>query len=195
MNSALLNEIQNKKNKLQTTETKESAIKLETASDQDELQQYIKRVREVDIDAWYDALESVTYDTKFLPISKEEAHAFMEAFTCHKHSKELQEPHHTTLKQIEKRLDGVLGQWKGNGAFVKISSRSPKDASIASARTIDLFNKYSFVHFCCLCLCRFLEGTEKDDNSKLIAINRAHILALKSMSGSEAVKLLSVSER
>lgn len=99
------------------------------------------RVREVDIDAWYDALKNVTYDTKFLPISKEEAYAFLEAFDCHKHSKEIREPHRGILNEIAVKLDQIFAEWKGHGAFVKISSRSPKDASIASNRTIDLFNK------------------------------------------------------
>ncbi len=40
---SLLNEIQQRKNKLQTTETKESAIHLGTKNDEEKLQSYIHR--------------------------------------------------------------------------------------------------------------------------------------------------------
>lgn len=75
---------------------------------------------------------------------------------------------------------------------MKLSSRSPKDSTIAGQQTWKLFSE-------------FLEAQRKfnnletiqqlDLNTKVIGLNRAHIQAMKVSSGQEAMDLLLQSER
>lgn len=77
-------------------------------------------------------------------------------------------------------------------SFNKITTlRSPKDATVAANKTKETFKS----------LLEEEAATQKttvkelDDNTKVIALNRAHIMALKVSSGKEALQLLVASER
>jgi hypothetical protein len=123
---------------------------------------YCNRVRECDLDAWYDQLKSFTFKTVFLPISPAEGRSIMK-----------KEP--AKLTELTQRIDAVIQQF-GGMAFGKLSSRSPKDVTVEHPKTVELYQQ-------------FLQAYEtQDGNNRLKAVNRAHITALKVSSGSGALK-------
>jgi len=88
---------------------------------------------------------------------------------------------------LEERLDKVVKAEGKDGVFVKLSSRSPKDAVITSEKTVKIFRQL------------LEEYKEKngsiDDNAKLICINKAHILALQMFDAKEILSIFLSSDR
>lgn len=149
---------------------------------EEEVAAYARRVREMDLDAWYDRLAPWTFRTTLVPLSLEEGRALVQACKGNKLV--------PLLKDVEKKIDAAMG---GKSAFVKLSSRSPKDSALAGERTRKLFRaaleeKKKEKQ-------KEAEEEELDDNDRLAAANWAHIAALRCESGEEALQLLSASER
>ena len=140
----------------------------------EELRVVMARVRECDLDVWYERLKHVTFPTEFIPLSRDDAKAMCVAY------KQKQEKAH--FSALVEQLDAAIGRF-GGVAFVKLSSRSPKDATVGGEATRALFRTHLAV------------SKEQDDNAKFICLNRAHIDALSVRSGAEAMALLLRSER
>jgi len=181
--SNLLSELQKGKS-LKKTATKEQTTNLNEEIKRDQQQKqdmnFIHdKIRNTDLEMWYDKIKDLTYETKFLPISLQEGKA-MHHFYESKGTLSPSQPE--TLNQLEQKLQQAIEEYSKHGVFVKLSSRSPKDASVASQKTIKIFEE-------------LLEKSPNNDNAKLIAINRAHILALKMDSAKEILTTMLSSER
>ena len=123
------------------------------------------RLRAVDLEAWYAALEPFTYRTVFLPLSIQQARAMaavyhklrrawreahsavedlggMEAFVRERLSawRESGDADALTLAELQAVIEGAMSELaaSGGGVFAKLSSRSPKDSTIRQARAYDL---------------------------------------------------------
>jgi hypothetical protein len=141
----------------------------------EELRVVMARVRECDLDVWYDRLKHVTFATEFIPLSRDDAKTMCSAYKQKTGAT-------AVLPHLVERLDAAIARF-GGVAFVKLSSRSPKDATVGGEETRALFLK----HLAC--------SAEQDDNAKFVSLNRAHIDALAVRSGTSALGLLLRSER
>lgn len=132
------------------------------------------RVRECDMDQWYDRLAAHTFSTRFVPLSVADARVLVAA-----HKKKTSGVSLTCAALLDEAITAFGGR-----AFVKLSSRSPKDATVAGERTRACYERL------------LAAGPHPpSDNDKLVALNRAHIDALCVGSATEALALLGASER
>lgn len=76
-----------------------------------------RRVRECDLDVWYEKLEQVTFPTRTIPISIDFAKSMVAAIKARKKGFDVP---HVEVQQLQ----AAIAEF-GN-AFVKLSSRSPK---------------------------------------------------------------------
>mgnify|MGYP006983398758 CR=1 FL=1 len=72
---------------------------------------------------------------------------------------------------------------QSSGAFVRLSTRSPKDAAIARDTTMKLFNEE---------IALLGDIGKTDENARLIALIKASTVCLKVFSGQQALDLLLV---
>ncbi len=145
------------------------------------------------LDKWYVSLEDKTFKTEFVNIEPNEARIIVnhwskyykdrtsddndptiEAMTCP-----------TELNGLEGRIDDLIAKLpsKDDGAFVKLSTRSPKDSHVAFAKAKTIYQTKLFT---------LVDSTA---NNKLIALQEALIESLNVKSGAEAVQLLISSNR
>lgn len=134
---------------------------------------------ETNIENWYEFLKDHTMETRFLPISMELARAIINEYEGKGNSTPEDK---SLLNELESELDSTLESFKSSGAFVRLSTRSPKDSRRAREKSQEIFDT------------EFKKGTG-DENSRLIALVRASIQGLKVASGKEAMELLLDSER
>lgn len=135
-----------------------------------------QRVRECDLEAWYPRLEQWTFPTTVVPISIGFAKRMVSGIRTRKTQDIISEK--SEEMEALQRAIGAFGT-----SFVKLSSRSPKDATVAGERTRKIFNE------------ELAKSTEKDANAVFICLNLAHIKALAVESAHEALSLLLASER
>ncbi len=172
-----------------------AAPKASSADQAGELQVLMARVRECDLDVWYERLHKWTFPTEFIPLSRGEASAICNAYKRHESAAALPD-----LARTLQAVDAAIARF-GGVAFVKLSSRSPKvnlfcfscaalmmnwsskDATVAGERTKRHFER------------ALAESAEKDDNAVFAALNRAHINALAVNGAAEALDLFLKSER
>lgn len=94
-----------------------------------------------DNESWYEALREHTFASKFMALSEDEADAivaFYAATYLSRRSATTAEVE--TLRRLERRLEASIADVevaRGAGAFVRLSSRSPKDAAVLD-RTVFL---------------------------------------------------------
>ncbi|MFX0142216.1 MAG: hypothetical protein ACFFDN_51735, partial [Candidatus Hodarchaeota archaeon] len=139
---------------------------------------------ETNIENWYDSLKSYTMETHFIPMSTELANAFIHHYQQSKGEGKITSEENLLLKNIKEQIDDILKKFKtpDNGAFVRLSTRSPKDSRIARKKSDKVFQE------------ELKKGTG-DENSRLVAIVKSSILGLKVNSGKEAMELLLDSQR
>eukprot|EP01125_Pyxidicula_operculata_P018584 TRINITY_DN6611_c0_g1_i1.p1 TRINITY_DN6611_c0_g1~~TRINITY_DN6611_c0_g1_i1.p1 ORF type:complete len:302 (+),score=71.44 TRINITY_DN6611_c0_g1_i1:97-1002(+) len=143
-------------------------------------------MEEIDRDLWYSAnmenwyndIEDHTFKTIFLPLSIDEAKVMMEAYQ----ESNLNESQKQKMDSIEARIEGAIATF-GNTAFVKLSCRSPKDVTLTSETTKQLYEK------------KMSTITTPTDNDKISALFEAHIKALKVTSAKQALGMLLKSGR
>jgi len=111
----------------------------------------------------------------------DEARALVRAYSRKPHEKDSE-----LLSALEERIDHAVKSFGDAGAFVRLSTRSPKDSAIAHDRTMKFFEEE---------LQKMGKGADKDENSRLIALIKASTLALRIFSGAEAMELIIKSER
>eukprot|EP00007_Cunea_sp_BSH-02190019_P001082 CAMPEP_0174235266 /NCGR_PEP_ID=MMETSP0417-20130205/4772_1 /TAXON_ID=242541 /ORGANISM="Mayorella sp, Strain BSH-02190019" /LENGTH=348 /DNA_ID=CAMNT_0015313751 /DNA_START=167 /DNA_END=1210 /DNA_ORIENTATION=+ len=192
--SSLLRERKTPLKKVATVDHSAPYLKDSKETVEKRLDEYIAGVRAVDCEAYYDQLQEYTYRSEFVPISIEEARALIGAYRTH--ARPDLSTHHLTgeqqdlLKALCSRVDSKLGScgFREGGAFVKLSSRSPKDATSVGERCMNLFEQF-------LRNVKEKEHREVTSNDRFQALNYAHIYAMRSHTGEEALSLLSRSER
>ena len=139
---------------------------------------------ETNIENWYESLKVYTMTTFFIPMSIELAKAFVHHHQQSKGEGKVTSDEERLLNNIEIEIEAIIYSFKDpkNGAFVRLSTRSPKDSRITRKKSDQVFQEE-------------MKKGEGDENSRLIAIVKSSILGLKVISGKEAMELLLDSQR
>ncbi|XP_065886483.1 uncharacterized protein [Dysidea avara] len=81
------------------------------------------------LDTWYDGnLKGHTFETEFVELTTAEIDAMVRGSQFLDMEKSLTDDQQVALVELEKKLDTAIKKFGGVGAFVKLSTRSPKDA-------------------------------------------------------------------
>ena len=131
-----------------------------------------------DNDVWYDTFADITFDTHFSPLSKDQGRAYLSHYRhryCRGSPPTTEEV--IALQSLENVIDTLMSNVDNRGAFVRLNSRSPKDA-IALDKS--LFLDYS---------------SHLSLNEKLQLYFDLGMKSLCVHSGKQAVELLLSSER
>jgi hypothetical protein len=134
--------------KVETVDHSAPYLKDSQATVDKRLDEYIASVRAVDCEAFYDQLRDYTYQSEFVPISIDEAHVMLAAYRahCRPHSGAcaLSSEQEGVLAALRERVADQMEKagFAESGAFVKLSSRSPKDATSVGTRCEALFKEF-----------------------------------------------------
>lgn len=160
---------------------------------EEEIKAHEKIVANVNAENWADLLKDYTFPTRYIGISVEQAKAFV---NCYEDISKRQLGHPSEenlarLKTLEAELDTVIQEWKEDqgGVFIKLSSRSAKDAAILHQRLEPLY----------LERLQFLQKNRglnvQETNTRVMAMLWAGLQILKVSSGKEGIWMLTHSER
>ena len=129
---------------------------------------------EASLDGWYDKLKDYTFASSFIPLEAEEAETIQKLY--------FGEPADATrLKPLEKRLDDCIKSKHDGSAFIKLSTRSPKDSKSIFQRATQAYKD--------------MDKTGMTENDKWIALQEHVRMACKVTSGAEAIAILLDSRR
>jgi hypothetical protein len=160
--------------------------------------QLLKRCEHIhfDVEAWYNILQSQTFYTEFIPISPSIARAFVNYYQTRYNSKNFLNLNDLKLIQsIQHQLKQHIFNSKiTNGAFIRLSSRSPKDGnSLDSQKLMQCYhqklNKLKAAHP------HEYTSVASQANMQLIAYNYAQFHSLKITNELEALNIILSSER
>ena len=143
----------------------------------------------LDLDEWLPWMAPLTFPTTSLTLSNKEARLLLAAYEHRRDGlkPETDEELVGPLKALSDRLDGPV-RAGGNGAFVRLSKRSGKDASNGDTRLADEYVRERTA-YCAE------EPNVPLQVADVIAVARALATLLKVNSGAEAVVQLSSSQR
>lgn len=123
-------ELAEAKSKLKPTMTKEPVgLKGGDLTEEEKLKMY-QTYFDVGAQNWYPVFEDLTYPTIFLNLSREEAMTLMNENKLYREKQNQYKflPHGTKLESVLNSITESLQKAKWNQAFVKLSTRSPKDS-------------------------------------------------------------------
>lgn len=131
-----------------------------------------------DNNVWYGVFSDITFHTTFAPFTKDQGRAFISHYRQRYCSGDVpSEEAVQVIKSLEKNIDTMMIDTDDRGAFIRLNTRSPKDA-IALNRE------------------KFLAQTENySTHEKLKLFFDLSMSSLRVYSGKEAVELLLSSER
>lgn len=98
-----------------------------------------KRLRDVDIESWYENIKDFTYPTIFVPLSMEEAQSLIKHYFILKkdiNSEEWKEDQHLSKLYVQIQEEIIKSNF--SAVFAKLSSRSPKDSRLCQQRAREL---------------------------------------------------------
>merc|ERR1711998_357104 len=156
-----------------------------------------------DVESWYPLLEDLTFYTHFLPLSPAHARAITAFYGARYNSRqeEFHPEHAVGLRDLRRVLGEVLQrrEFKETGAFVRLSSRSPKDG--VPFKQVDVRRAYQ--EALGAITSQEQEGSpgehqsnnQPDENLKMRALSRASASYWRVRSGDDAMSLLLSSER
>lgn len=145
------------------------------------------------LDRWYSSLKDTTFLTEFLPITPDEARAIVSYWdTNFKDRNSADEEVDGSSIDIPPSLNGlrdrigstIASLSPDKGAFVKLTTRSPKDSHVAFAKAHKTFD-----------VRKLLLGPSPSVNDLMILLGEVVIESLKVTSGEDAIKLLVSSTR
>ena len=163
-----------------------------------------QRLRDCDLEAWYDALKDFTFPAIFLPISQEEGRAIITRFTRHKNGKAALQSLRTNtspkdiLVDLTRRINDAGAQLPSRrrtspesfpSVFVKLSCRSPKDSGGRQ------FKAHELAASKLRDWCKLHPGQAPDGNTLGAAIYFGTINCLRLESAAEVLECLVTSER
>lgn len=150
---------------------------------------------EADLDAWYEELKEHTYRSVFLPLSVSEARAMMAVYDARMKGAEAPADALSLISELEGKVESSLKELNSEAVFVKLSSRSPKDAtnrvSIKHQLIRDILEKEALTT---------TEGEGEgegklSENAIVRGIFQAHISSFKVTSAKEVLETLLHSDR
>ncbi|PRP78291.1 hypothetical protein PROFUN_13825 [Planoprotostelium fungivorum] len=140
------------------------------------------------INTWYDALREHTFRTETVDLSFEEAQSIVTVFLSKRQAGVDLSKERDILQKLAVRLDWIIKNDFNRRCFIKLNTRSPKDAPIYD------FNSQTVKKAIISEISR-LEPQERDDNNETIAFVKATNRCLVTSSGIEAVQVLTRSMR
>jgi len=152
---------------------------------------YRNKILQVNVDQWIDNIREFTFPTLELPINQEISDALKGAYTLFTSGNKLNYQDDPVLSKLENDLDLLIKQFS-NGAFVRMSTRSPKYSIVAKLKSRDfLIEELERIK---------REEVREDDpryeyNAKLLAVYKAGLLGLRVFSGTESLDLITSSFR
>ena len=164
----------------------------------DEAKQAMLRQRkQFEMDSYYPYIRNHTYATEFVPISFEQAQALKLFLRGIDLEQEQYTKEHRSVMDLSARIESAMAQLKGTGDsdafFVRMSTRSPKDASdkpVFREKLLDLMQR---------CFVDdgdgALNGEYLDLNRRLIRVRECLSKVLCVSRCADMLKLLSFSER
>ncbi len=145
------------------------------------------------VDRWYSALADVTFRTEFLALTPDEARAIVSCWEKDFKDRTSSDPDPDSvevpapLRGLGERISAVIDSLgPGRGAFVKLSTRSPKDSPVAFAKARQGYAEK---------VASLGPSPSPSLNDKLIFLAEEVILGLKVTNGEEAIRLLVSSDR
>lgn len=131
------------------------------------------------MDEYYEAVEALTFRTVFLPVSIDEVSALIRFFS---NPNSLSKEQGAIIQQIRGTLNQTIEEMGGD-AFVKLASRSPKDAADKLPQVILPILREQLKLF------------PPTANGEFLAMRYALLLSMKCSNSDDAFQLLSYSAR
>ncbi|KAH3758857.1 cell division cycle protein 123-like [Pelomyxa schiedti] len=176
--------------KLKKTATKEPPRPVQLICDGTNYQTLME---ETYMEKYYDQIASFTFRSTFVPLPREAAAALVEEHKRWQADRSVTWENNSVLMQLAESIDRAKAELGVPFIFIRLSSRSPKDAPMESPDFINHFNHE-------------MEWVEHDEaglppyphmkeNRQLCAIYRATTYAMKLSRAAEGIKLLVMSDR
>ncbi len=151
---------------------------------------------EFDNEAWYPVVENITFPTKFISLYQEQAEALIANYRfTYLNGPPLNEQHQAALMQLEALLrdevEALCNVPDSKGVFVRLSSRSPKDAAIPSRAAFASRLERERA----TCRAHGWNDEAHEYNSRMVAYSAAAAEGLCVQTGEGALELLKASER
>lgn len=165
-----------------------------------EIKDYEDKVLGVNTERWVELLSDVTFPTVTCPFTIDDAKLFIECYKRIFDNKDAETAMKTDWKAVmtpaetehlddlTKRLDSAMSIFtKEDGcAFVKLSSRSAKDAPMLQTRLKDMYKE---------ALGKFKEDEQKQENTKIICLLQAAFDAMRVSCAADVIDMFVRSER
>ena len=168
----MLAAIQQKQTKLKTVETKEFK-----GIGQDEID--VGEWYAANIETWYQHIEPCTFHTTFLSMSPEEGLLLLRANKAFLDKTKNTDEDLKSLELLEEKLDVEMKKID-KGCFVKLSCRSPKDATVLAPEMLQGFHDAVKK--------KLDNGKNVTENERLIELFTSHIQLLHSYTAKDALK-------
>ena len=143
-----------------------------------------RRLRECDLEAWYESLKENTMRTELVDLSPQEARALQARFR-HKETEETIEHLERLEKRIELTMTNNQSFVSNDGVFAKLSSRSPKDSTFCQIKAM-AFVKERLLR---------IDPATIDSNVVAEVIIQSSIDSLKLSNASEIIQCFATSDR
>jgi hypothetical protein len=152
------------------------------------------------VDKWYDGLEEHTFRTIFVPLSLEEGNALLWSQREHaktelktskiykNDTKDMEAKYKALLQSLERRIDEAAKQFPG-GFFIKLNTRSPKDAPIYQFRQQEMKDRLVRSY------AELRATSEWDDNAETLVYLRTLNEVLRLTSGRDVLEIFRMSYR
>lgn len=144
-----------------------------------------------DVEAWCNILSGYTAESEFIPINESLAKAFINYYQNRFNSKDVfTKEDYLELQRLENELSSVMKQF--GSAFVRLSSRSPKDGMPLEDNGIseEYERIYSFLKE------KYPPSVDLEDaNLKFVACSEAQGKSLKMSTAPHAMNMMLTSER
>jgi hypothetical protein len=142
----MLSELQSGLNKLKKVEVKQKdAPKVVICADS---QDYARLMKEAYFEEYYEDIKSFTFKTEFQSLSKQQAKLLTQAHQAYlKNSNSIQDSLNSEgVQEIIKNID-IKAKELNTRIFVRLSSRSPKDAALLVPQFAQLFQQVRLYNY------------------------------------------------
>ncbi|EFC47607.1 hypothetical protein NAEGRDRAFT_57308 [Naegleria gruberi] len=164
---------------------------------------------EYDIDAWYEKCSKFTTYTKFIPITQSEAKVMIKQYEFHIKKTKDQSPSgddYEILKKLEGKIDDELTnnsefydeEMDVSSAFIRLSSRSPKDAAFNSQKIRQILQRKLYEKNAMFSFGgenAKIQSDQDKQNNEFIAFFESQVEVMKFESGQEAIEMMTSSTR
>jgi len=157
---------------------------------EEDTESFLQYRRQFEMDQYYDKLSKYTFKTRFVQLEVEETKAWRE----YNRGGKLDSIQEANLNSLKQKLENEISFFvkSGSNAFVRLSTRSPKDAADKiPSKLIPLFVNQLKIQM----ETSKSEGKELDNNDKLIALRKAFFQVMSVKSAEEVMNLMMFSSR